>query len=250
MRPPFPPDLIPLLRPYRPPRGSGPDNARLALYLFLISATALFLAAILGYIILGLTEPPIAPQTPVPLDPAADPLRLPDRLPLHLPPALYISTAFLLLAGLAAELTRRAALARRRTPALRGSLALLALGLAFIAVQTPALLQLLASHRDSSAPTRHGLALVLILIHAVHVLGGIVPVILLTARLGLNLDLLRLRPASAAPTTSVAAAPSPSALALEESPHRSLDMLAVTAAYWHYLDAVWLVLLATFLLAG
>jgi heme/copper-type cytochrome/quinol oxidase subunit 3 len=101
---------------------------------------------------------------------------------------------------------------------LRGAMVVTDLAtLAFLAVQTPALIQLLNRHHvlvDSEGGTAlYGLIFMLVLVHAGHVLGGLPPLAVVTA------NVFRDR--------------------YDHEDHRGLSYVA---GYWHFLDVVWLVL--------
>jgi heme/copper-type cytochrome/quinol oxidase subunit 3 len=98
------------------------------------------------------------------------------------------------------------------------------LSAAFIAIQAPCLVQLLRAHQADlleNSPGLYGMAFALIAIHALHVLGGMVPLTLLTYKA------LRRR---------------------LDSEH--LLSVRSCAAYWHFLEGVWAVLFGMFLLTA
>jgi len=175
--------------------------ASFAMRLLILSLTVLFAASIVGY--------------------AVTRARLEDGA-VAVPPLLWASTAALLAAGVLLELASRR-LHGGRAGSARGLLAAAAAGsVAFLAVQVPALAQLLDAHPQASAAGNPllGFVFFLVLLHALHVLGGMVAL----------------------------------AVVLRRARGRALtvdhDGPAVrhTAAYWHFLDLVWVVMFAVFLL--
>lgn len=185
-----------------------PDSGfRLGLLLFLASLAVFFGASIVGYLAIRLNSP-LAPP--------------PGHL--ALPPTLWISTAALLFTGWAIHMADRQARAGR-IEVLHQWLGLsLGLGAAFIAIQFPCLLALWQSHRIALAQERsalYGLTSVLIVLHALHVLGGMAPLGWLTVRAWRG----TLGPA-----------------------HRA--GVQGCALYWHFLEVVWIVLFGMFLITA
>jgi heme/copper-type cytochrome/quinol oxidase subunit 3 len=190
------------LAPLRPRPYDGP--ATLAMRLLLVSLGVLFLGGLVGlWAAPGRTEP----------------------LRSVLPPLLWGSTASLVAGGI---VLRRALREIRRydRPAFRRSLRLaLGGGVLFLVVQTPALAQLLARH-GAEAPVvvggaMPGLLFFLILLHALHVVGGLVA-----------LGWVALR-AHADPRSYTPDYHTP---------------VRYTVMYWGFLETVWLAMLAVFLI--
>lgn len=138
------------------------------------------------------------------------------------PTLLWFSTLALIAAGVLLSLaTRRlhAGKAPGAHPLLRGA------GVAavvFLALQVPALLQLLAAHplQLEAGNPLVGFVFFLILLHALHVVGGVIA-------LGVILSRARTRGLSA--------------------DHDGAAMRQ-TGRYWHFLDIVWVVMFLVFLL--
>ncbi|MSR83811.1 MAG: hypothetical protein EXS58_12965 [Candidatus Latescibacteria bacterium] len=189
-----------LLAPWEEEAGA---SSRLGMLLFLASLTVFFGASIVGYLVIRL-DSPLAP--------------LPGHL--VLPSGLWVSTLLLLLTGWAIHMADRRA-RHRASGSLRWWLSLgLGSGLAFVAVQAPCLLELLRVHRVALAQQGgaiYGLTFALVIIHALHVLGGMVPLAALT------FDAWR-RTAGAV------------------SRHRMWGC----ALYWHFLEVVWIALFGVF----
>lgn len=189
----------------------------LGMWLLLISLMILFLAAMVAYLVirvLGGHAPPLGT--------------------LQLPPELWISTALVL--GVSAVLTRAVHEIRRERLRNFRNLMVVALLLAigFVAVQTPALMTVLRNHNvlaaragpqnsplevDShrTAAALYGAVFALVLIHALHVIGGIVALLVVVIR-------------SRGPTYD----------------HEHYLPIRHTAMYWHFLDIVWVIMFATF----
>ncbi|MBI2504158.1 MAG: hypothetical protein HYW07_13115 [Candidatus Latescibacteria bacterium] len=198
---PEPPDLEEdFLAPWEEEAGAA---SRLGLLLFLASLTMFFGASIVGYLVIRL-DSPLAPP--------------PGHL--ALPSGLWVSTLLLLLTGWAIHVADQRA-RRRAERSLRRWLGLsLGCGAAFIAVQVPCLLELLRVHRVALAQqggALYGLTFALVVIHALHVLGGMAPLAALT------FSAWGRAPGSA-------------------SRHR----VHGCALYWHFLEVVWVALFGVF----
>lgn len=213
MKPPFPSDTP---APGEPESWDAPDPsdnfpadpariARFGLFIFLISLTSLFTASLLGYVM----------------------YRVYGEVPLHtmtMPRILEVSTALLLLAGIAMFFTAHGALHASTTSVRRwlGLAWLLSIG--FVALQAPGVWLLAEHHHQQIEHISRGLygcVLTLIVIHALHVIGGMVPLSVLTWR----------------------SARRPLTLSDRQAVRRC-------AVYWHFLETVWIVMYAAFLLLG
>ena len=185
---------------------NSPDirgRRQLGLALFLISLGMLFGASIAAFAYLRLTSPALQGS---------------ERI--ELPLALGVSTVVLLGAGVAMyKATQNAR--RGNFPLLRRWLARTwVMSALFIVVQVPALIQLIDRHRALEVSV-YGIAFALVMIHALHVVGGMVPLSTLAWKARVN----RL-----------------------DSEH--LFSVRACAAYWHFLEAVWIALLAAFFVWG
>ena len=188
------------LAPWEDEAGS---STRLGMLLFLASLTMFFGASIVAYLVIRL-DSPLAPP--------------PGHL--ILPSGLWVSTLLLLLTGWAIHVADRRA-RHRAGDSLRWWLSLgLGSGVAFVAVQAPCLLELLRVHRVALAQQGgaiYGLTFALVVIHALHVLGGMVPLAALTL---------------AAWGRRVGAV--------------SRTRMRGCALYWHFMEVVWIALFAVF----
>jgi cytochrome c oxidase subunit 3 len=175
--------------------------AAFGMRLLIMSLSILFVAALAGYWITGRR-----------LEPAMD---------VAIPGVMYGSTAALvaaaLLLGASWQQLRRSASGPARSllwPAL-------AAAVAFLALQVPALLQLLEQHRAAVVQGRPllGYVFFLVLLHAAHVAGGLVALAVLARR------------AARRPLI----------------PDQDGPALRDCSRYWHFLDIVWLAMFAVFL---
>lgn len=168
------------------------------MWLFLASLGMLFAASMLGYVI----------------------IRTRSDAGVHLPPGLWLSTVIILTSGVTMHLAQRSIRQERHDafkPYLLGTL-LLAFG--FMVIQTPSLWRLLQEHAAmrQQGLYAYGLIFFLVLLHALHVVGGI-------AGLGrVTLNAFRGR--------------------YDHEHHQGVRLAAM---YWHFLDAVWLVMFGVML---
>ena len=186
------------------------NTSLIGMLLFLAALTMLFVGSLLVYILIRTGVFGAAPA------------------PLHtvrLPRGLLISTGLML----ASSITLHQALAavrRERQRAFRGYLlATLILAIGFVAVQIPSMLQLLKLHSVSMAGEKkvaaYGSIFFLVLVHALHVVGGLIPLIVLTRNAH-----------------------------LDRYDHESHEPVRNVLMYWHFLDVVWIVMFALLWLLG
>lgn len=183
-------------------------TAVLAMWLFLLSLAMLFLSSMLGYVLIRLGVFGREDQ--------------PSLGTLNLPASLWVSTAVILLASVTAHLAVNAVKREKLGLLRRYLLATLLLSLAFILVQIPGLWSVLDSHRAARAAggnlMLYGALFFLISVHALHVLGGLIYLIMV------------LMNASAG-----------------RYDHEHFIGVKHAALYWHFLDVVWLVMFGTML---
>lgn len=222
MRPPIPKEYSPFLPDPPDDQGSHSDinprllatpaARRLGLWIFLASLIMLFAASIWGYVYIRITGS-----------------NSPDSGTLNIPIGLYLSTMILIASGVTIHLTTRSAEQYNPTKTKRLLAATLLLAIAFIIAQSPALAELLNEHNRalSSHYGLYGMLFFLVILHALHVLGGILPLAWLILK------------------------PNPPAVSLnQESPaaHPSATTIRLTATYWHFLEAVWISMFIVFIL--
>lgn len=187
----------------RPPLPDPTATGRMGLRLFLLSLSVLFAAGMVAFVVSHMWRPTDGVQS------------------VAVPGTLWVSTLFLLLAGIAIEISARHARRARLSQVAWWLRASLALALLFTAIQVIGLQDLLQAHQ-LSLTTRaiiglDGLAFCLVLLHAVHVGGGMV-----------LLGVLNIRTATGR-------------LSLEHLP-----TVRSAASYWHFLELVWLVMIGLF----
>lgn len=179
-------------------------RSRIGLVVTLTSLAVLFASGLLSYVLIRYNT-----------------LRATPLAPLQIPYALWLSTAVLLLASFA--LQRSLAFVRReRHESFRLALSVTCIaGFAFLVIQFDGLHQLLADHfagKDKN-PGLAGLVFVLVLLHAVHVLGGLAVLAEVTRRAFVG-----------------------------RYDHEYHSGVILCAWYWHFLDVTWLVMFSVFLL--
>ncbi len=168
----------------------GATSKMIALVTFLAVATSLFALMVSAYSLR---------------------MALGDWYPLHEPRLLWINTGTLLLASLAFQLTRNAAVAGRTSRLRPGLLITGVLTIAFLAGQYVAWQQLNAAGQYVSSNPANSFFYLLTGVHALHILGGLYVWARATARVMSGAD--------------------------AESVKESIELCTV---YWHFLLLVWL----------
>ncbi|MEE3233147.1 MAG: hypothetical protein VX294_03195 [Candidatus Latescibacterota bacterium] len=144
--------------------------------------------------------------------------------PLYLPQSLWLSSGVLMVAALFVFRCTKAAGQEDFVALDLWLWRMWAAAWAFVLIQIPALLEMMSIHfeyvKDNQAGT-YGISFALILLHALHVVGGLIPITRLAwqsrrGRLGT----------------------------------KHLKSVYSCAHYWHFLEVVWVLLLFTLLLAG
>ncbi len=191
--------------PYYPPN-VPPGTYTLGMWLFLVALFMLFAAVMVGYLFIRLGNQ----QSP--------PLHA-----IHLPKLLWLSTALVIAVSLALSRSLAYVKLERQNQFRRWLFISFVLAVGFIAVQTPAMIELVAAHRklQRSGMFLYGLVFFLILVHAAHVVGGIVTM----------LRLMYVAPRGV-------------------FDHEHYQTVQFTAMYWHFLDFVWIAMFLTFLVIG
>lgn len=187
-----------------PPLPAG--TAALGMRLFLVSLFMLFGAAMVGYGFIRLA----GKQSPPPGS-------------LHFPSLLWLSTALVICVSFTMSRTV-SAVRREKQQQFRVWLSIsLTLAIAFLMVQAPALAVLLIEHQRLRAAGLflYGLVFMLILLHALHVAGGMFALFRLSFRAHQG-----------------------------AYDHEHFQAVRYTAWYWHFLDVIWIVMFATFLLTA
>ncbi|MDP9173050.1 MAG: cytochrome c oxidase subunit 3 [Planctomycetota bacterium] len=178
----------------------------IGMWLFLAALAMLFIASILGYILIRLH-----------LAGTSEPQHL------GLPWGTWVSTAVLL----AGSYTIHRAVYNVRLERLNQLNAwlrvTLVLAIAFLVIQFPCLVRILADHRKAHAMNNnlYGLIFCLIVLHALHVVGGVVFLSLVTYK-----------------------------ASRQVYDHENYLGVRHAAVYWHFLDVVWIVMFAMFTLTA
>ncbi len=201
-------------RQHRVPRGTG----TLGMILFLISLAILFVASIVGFLLINYFIRQPYPQT----QPDGSTLMVTRDIPdLHLPLGLWVSTALILASSATVHRALHNVRLERQAAFRRWIAATLVLAVAFVAVQAPSLAVLLIEHGRlmEKDVALYGLVAFLVLVHALHVLGGIGPLFVVTLRAYAG-----------------------------RYDHEHYAPVQYVTMYWHFLDVVWVVMFAVFLL--
>ena len=186
----------------------------LGMWLFIAALFMLFASSLLAYILIRLNaakphEVEIIgyPKTVIPLH------------TLHLPVTLWASTFLVVGVSIAIAVAQFFFRRHLQQPYRISLIVALALAAEFISVQTPAMANLVRSHRDMIGQHIHlyGLLFVLVLLHALHVVGGMI---------GLGRLVIKVQHGDYDPS--------------DINPSRNV------ALYWHFLDLVWIAMFATF----
>ena len=154
-----------------------------------------------------------------------------DIPPIELPHLLWLSTIVMIASSVTVHWALVSVQREHQLWFRRWLTMTLLLAVAFVLVQAPSLFMLIQEHfavlaerrpsADDPAFAQIGLIVALIVIHALHLLGGIVPLFAITMR------------ASAG-----------------QYDHESHGAVKYIAMYWHFLDVVWLVMFAVLLITA
>ena len=186
------------------------------MWVFLVCLAVLFLSGMVGYAFIRVSGTGM--PDPGSLRPALE------------NPLLFVSTSLVLLASLAIHVAVLRIKRERRRSFLTWLILCDVLALAFVAIQTPAMIGLLgrdvgvapALGTGGIRPTRaYGLIFFFVLVHAAHVVGGIIYLAFVTQRAFAG-----------------------------RYDHEHTVGVRHAALYWHFLDVVWLMMFGTFLIVG
>lgn len=194
----------------------SPRTWMLGMVVFLISLGMLFGASMIGFLLIN-----FAVRRPRTVLEDGQWVTITPNVPgLHLPWGLWVSTAVIMLSSLTIHQALRNVQFERQRRFRRWMAATLVLAVGFVAVQAPCMVSLLESHgalRETKIAL-YGFVFALILIHALHVLGGLIPMFIITLRAyGGHYD------------------------------HENYSPVRAMVLYWHFLDGVWLVMFAVLL---
>jgi cytochrome c oxidase subunit 3 len=226
----------PTFDPDIPREPSFRNPGTVGMLLFIAALTMLFAASLLAYVMIRLARRDAMPAGQI-----------------HLPGLLWLSTLLVVGVSVALGLATRQIRNGLHRSYRKSLTAALALAAGFLTVQAPAMVNLLGQHATFRTSNVHlyGLIFFLILLHALHVVGGMVSLAIVTIKAHRGAyD----RPAVAAVGAGPGEdAPEPVRLdyARGVSGHATdpgHDPIRHTTLYWHFLDAVWIVMFSTFLM--
>jgi heme/copper-type cytochrome/quinol oxidase subunit 3 len=166
--------------------------------LFLASLSMLFIASLIGYFVIRIFG-----------------ANSPRGRVLQLPWILWISTVVMITSSVTMTRALGAIRAERRSEFRRWLIVTTALAVTFVAIQTPAMVEMLRKHArlESTGMRLYGLLFFLVLLHALHVVGGLLmlAIVLVGANRG-------------------------------EYDHENHATVRNLTFYWHFLDGVWLLM--------
>ncbi len=204
-----------------------PGTGTLGMWLFLIALGILFASSMVGYLVIRLVtlEPGIDAITGQIVRQAGPPLGS-----IQVPVGLWISTTIILASSFSMHLALRAIRYERQTIFRQCLAVTCALAVMFLVIQTPSLWKLLQQNiaymdqlrEDSTIGLLpYGMMFFLILVHALHLLGGMIPLGFITKKAWRH-----------------------------GYDHESCSPVKYMTMYWHFLDIVWICLFAGMLLIG
>lgn len=201
----------------RPPHVVPPGTQALGMWLFLAALAVLFIGGMLAYIIVRITGTfeRIHPVTNEVIAPTAPPLHT-----LNIPMVLWLSTAAILISSYSIHRALENVIHERQDRFRQALITTLLLAVPFFLAQGAGLATMLGQAAEGGTALQYAMFF-LIIVHALHVVGGLVPLIVITR-----------------------AAHKGRYDHEYHSPVRSLAM------YWHFLDVVWLLMFACFLVLG
>jgi len=204
-------------REQRPPHIVPPGTHALGMWLFLAALAMLFVGGMLAYIIVRVagTFQRIHPVTGELLPANAPPLHTMD-----IPLVLWLSTAAILLSSYTIHRAVENITHERQDKFRQALIATLLLAVPFFLAQGAGLSTMLGRAAEGGSALQYAI-LVLIVIHALHVIAGLVPLIVITRRAHRG-----------------------------RYDHEFNSPVKSLALYWHFLDIVWLLMFATFLVLG
>lgn len=203
-----------------------PGTGTVGMVLFLLALAMLFISSLLGFLLIRYASRDA---------PAAGTLDLPW--------ALWLSTLVMLASSVTMHWSFQSVRMERQGLFRRWLAITLGLAVLFLIVQTPSLFTLVQDHLPQMREYQQaldqarargdmsggagvpmpisGLVFLLIFVHALHVIGGLLPLVVVTVKAQRG--------------------------AYDHEHHRPVKHMAM---YWHFLDAVWIVMFATLLLAA
>lgn len=189
------------------------------MYLFLAALAMLFVSSMLGYVIIrwSKTRTLVDPSSPdiIVMGPTAPPFGT-MNFPIF---GLLLSTFIILASSVTMHLAIKNVRLERQKKFRGALIATLVLSILFCVVQTPCMISLLSAHdAENISNTMYGMVFFLVLVHALHVLGGIIPLAVTTYKAGQG-----------------------------RYDHEHYGPVKFVGMYWHFLDGVWLFMFAVLL---
>lgn len=194
-----------------------PGTHALGMWLFLAALVMLFVGGMLAYVIVRITG---TFERTHPLTNETIPATAPPLGTFAMPTVLWLSTAAILLSSYTIHRALDNVMHERQVRFRQALLATLLLAVPFFLAQGAGLAAMLRQAAEAGAALQNAIV-ILIIIHALHVVGGLVPLILITRNAHNG-----------------------------RYDHEYHTPVRSLAHYWHFLDIVWLVMFATFLVLG
>lgn len=201
----------------RPPHVVPPGTHALGMWLFLIALAMLFVGGMLAYVIVRVAG---TIERTHPLTGDVIPATAPPLHTMKIPLVLWLSTAAILLSSYSIHRALDNVVHERQSRFRQALFATLLLAVPFFLAQGAGLATMLGQAAEGGSALQYAV-FVLIVIHGLHVVGGLVPLIVVTRRAHAG-----------------------------RYDHEYHSPVRGLAMYWHFLDAVWLVMFATFLILG
>jgi len=187
----------------------------------------LFASSMVGYLVIRLVtlKPGLDPVTGTVVRQAGPALGT-----IQMPVGLWVSTVVILASSFSIHLALRAVRRERQAVFQRCLMVTVALAMMFLVVQVPSLWMLLQEHAAYRDQLRedatlgllpYGMVFFLIIVHAAHLIGGMIPLGVITHNAWRS-----------------------------RYDHESHNPVKYLTMYWHFLDVVWLSLFAGLLLIG
>ena len=201
----------------RPPHVVPPGTHALGMWLFLAALAMLFIGGMLAYIIVRITG--TASRTN-PFTGEIIPATAPPLHTIEVPLVLWLSTAAILLSSFSIHRAVENVINERQDRFRQSLIVTLLLAVPFFLAQGAGLATMLGTAAQGGSALQYAIFF-LIIVHGLHVVGGLVPLIVVT------------RNAHAS-----------------RYDHEYHGPVRRVAMYWHFLDAVWLLMFACFLVLG
>ena len=197
-----------------------PGTGVFGMTLFLIAIGIVFVASMLAFVLIRFTtlKEVVNEYTGEVVRPAAPPIGTVD-----MPAGLWASTAIILLSSFTMHRAVENVRHERQTRFRNMLLWTLLLAIAFLLVQVPCLVELLREHVQYKQQRfmLFGAVFFLILLHAMHVVGGIIPLCVINHRARNN-----------------------------AYDHENFGAVRHMSMYWHFLDGVWLMMFGILMVVG